>query len=423
MITCLFDDHYEAFPLWREAGLRDLTCLHVDAHLDVMAEGFTAETLRGIGEARTRSELARFRGDPKLPWGGFHCGNYLYPALMDGTVTTLIWLLPRHILKGPSFLDGVRMELANWVDLTFAEDRALREVDGRVEGELLGRRFVVCTSESIPALSDGERANLALDIDVDYFVRLSDDKVWQTPHQLRDALGYLEPVALTVALSCDGGYTPFSERYLGQVCVDLFSGDVEASRLASDYVENPLNLAARCLQKGQLEQGLEILSRCDDPDGTRVFLSAMLGAGLGSLSGSQLESLLNRPELGDFERARLWRKQAEIWAEEGQGRRAVAALKKTLKVEPERAETHFRLATLQRQAGERDAAARSLRKALKLVQGRVSSLPMLLESWRLYQQMGQSALARATLKELLDNDTSGVYAAQVLLEQGRARRA
>lgn len=462
MIRALFDDHSEAFPLWRQAGLSGLTCLHVDAHLDVMAEGFTPEGLQDIAAARTRAELERFRGDPNLPWGGLHCGNFLYPALLDGTVTTLIWVLPPHILRSASLLDGVRAELASWVDLTFLEDRSLREVEGRVEGVLLGRRLVVCTSDSVPSLSEDERARLALDIDIDYFVRLSDDRIWQTPHQLQEALGPLKPLALTVALSCEGGYTPTSERYLGQLCLDVFSGqpearraemermlageweavlssgpeewrpavllhlgrEEEASRLDPDYLLRPLNLAARYLQKGELEKGLTILSECHEPDRARHFLTAFLGAGRGrpDVGESQLESLLAQPELGAFEKAQLWRKQAEIWSEQGHPRRAVTALKKALKVEPWRAETHFRLALLQRLAGDLDAAARCLRQALKLAQGRLSSLPMLLEAWRLYEQSGQPSLARAARKELEKHDRTGLFLAQALLEHGKVRR-
>ena len=153
MVSALFDDHYEAFPLWREAGLSGLTCLHVDAHLDVMADGFTPQMVKRIATTQTRAGLEEFRNHDELPWGGFHCGNYLYPALLDGTVTTLIWMLPRDIIKGNSFLDGTRQELQNWVDMTFDEYSSLRCEEGRVEGTLLGRRLIVCTSDSMPELS------------------------------------------------------------------------------------------------------------------------------------------------------------------------------------------------------------------------------------------------------------------------------
>ena len=120
MISAMFDDHYESFCTWREAGLKGLTCVHVDAHLDVMSVGFNKESLEGIAQSKTREELERFRGNPRLPWGGFHCGNYLFPALKDGTVKELIWVLPAHIIGGETFVDGVRQEVQNWLDLRLA---------------------------------------------------------------------------------------------------------------------------------------------------------------------------------------------------------------------------------------------------------------------------------------------------------------
>lgn len=325
--------------------------------------------------------------------------------------------------------------------------------------------MVVCTSESLPELSAQERANLALDIDVDYFIRLKDDKIWQTPHQLYDALGPLEPLALTVALSCEGGYTPVGLRFLGQVCLDLFSGQPEkwreelqqvveaqevgeaawirllesspvawrpallnllgrkeeAAELDPEYREKALNLASRCLQKKEFEKGLEILTATDDPDATRYFLTAFLTAGSSDpkVTEEQLKVLLEKPGISDLERSRLWRMQGEMLAKSGQPKKAIAVLKKALKVEPERADVHHLLAGNLRAVGDRDAAARSLRKALKLSRGKISSLQMLLDISRLYEELGQVALARAARRELQDSDVTGYYAIESILEKSR----
>ncbi len=466
MVSALFDDHYEAFPLWREAGLSGLTCVHVDAHLDVMEDGFNPEILEKIGRARTRAELDEFRGDSDLPWGGFHCGNYLFPALLDGTVTTLIWLLPREVIKGTSLLDGSRQELQNWVDLTFEEYSSFRFEDGRVEGTLLGCRLVVCTSQSFPELTGPEKENLALDIDVDYFVRLKDDKVWQTPYQLKEALGPIEPVALSVAMSCEGGYTPVSQRYLGQVCLDLFSkGDesyrphvealiqaqespdesdwsallasvpdfmkpavlchmdrpAEAEVMDSEYQQKAINLASRCLQKKQYQEGLKILTVSDEPDTTRYFLSAFLAAGGTDpeVNQDQLAILLDKPGITPIEKARLWRMQAEALSKLNRPKKALSILKKALRVEPRRAELHHMMALNLRATGERAAAARSLRKALRISRGRISSLAMLLDASRLYEELGQAALARATRRQLEESDVTGYFAIESLLSRNR----
>lgn len=507
MLTALFDDHYEAFLVWREAGLSNLTCVHVDAHLDVSADGFTEAALQGIAQARNREEIAAFRGNPKLPWGGFHCGNYLYPALLDGTVTTLIWVVPAGFAEG-SLVQNARQTLQNWLDMRIEDFRSLKPVEGRVEGELLGRRLVICTSANLPRLSSQEQANVALDIDVDYFVRIKDDRLWQTPHQLHHDLQALRPVVLTVATSCEGGYTPLSYRWLGQVCHDVFSGDAAAwvvetetlvqaletglpplesdpaPRLAAEpgpgepprpepadeqppteqaqpdpdalrtqalercletapeafrpallcalgryakaealnpeYRLSPFDQAGRLFQKGRYSEGLECLERTGDKALERGFLVALLAAGASEsgLSLEEFERLLSLPGLTPRDTSRLLVMQAQVLADR-EPKKALDVLRRATKLEPDRANAHVQLGLLQRKLGRREEAARSFRKALRLAKGRVSSLATLLEASRLYDELGQKAMARATRRELEDSDATGYYAIQSILDTSR----
>ncbi len=463
MISALFDDHCQALAVWREAGLRNLTCVHVDAHLDVMEDGFGNDTLAGLAGG---GQPSRYRDRADLPWGGLHCGNFLYPALREGTVTTLIWVMPPWLLPastGP--LDAALQELGRWMDLSFDEYRSFREQDGYVEGQLVGRRLILCTSDTLPPLPQHEPT--VLDIDLDYFVRLQDDRLWQTPHQLQAQLAGLRPRALTVAMSCQGGYTPTCQRYLGKVCLDVFSnqpqrwrselqamldaereGDrawerllnkvpaawlpavlcrlgrqQEASALDDDYRYSPLDQAARRFQQGRWLEGLEILQGSHEPGSARFLLAALLHRA-DHLPAEQVDliaALLARPELSDLERARGWLAQAEGLRRAGQIQQATALLKKVVKIEPERALGHFRLAQALQAVGQDHAAARFLRKALRLAQGRVSSLAMLKEACRLYDRMGQTALARQTRKELEANDVSGITTAESLLERRATR--
>lgn len=502
MLTALFDDHYEAFLVWREAGLSNLTCVHVDAHLDVSADGFTEAALQGIAQARNREEIAAFRGNPKLPWGGFHCGNYLYPALLDGTVTTLIWVVPAGFAEG-SLVQNARQTLQNWLDMRIEDFRSLKPVEGRVEGELLGRRLVICTSANLPRLSSQEQANVALDIDVDYFVRIKDDRLWQTPHQLHHDLQELRPVVLTVATSCEGGYTPLSHRWLGQVCHDVFAQDpaawaseterlaraletglpplesdtassvsalqptdaeppseqeqasseetpeeirrqalercletapeafrpallcalgryAEAEALNPEYRLSPFDQAGRLFQKGRYSEGLECLERTGDKALERGFLVALLAAGASEsgLSLEEFERLLSLPGLTPRDTSRLLVMQAQVLADR-EPKKALDVLRRATKLEPDRANAHVQLGLLQRKLGRREEAARSFRKALRLAKGRVSSLATLLEASRLYDELGQKAMARATRRELEDSDATGYYAIQSILDTSR----
>ncbi len=479
MLSALFDDHYQSFPLWREAGLTGLTCIHVDAHLDVSSDGFDEESLEGIAKAKTREELEEFRGNPRLPWGGFHCGNYLYPALVDGTVTTLIWVVPKGLVDPDAMLASARQTLQSWVDLTLDEFALLKAKPGRVEGVFLGRRLVICTWDHMPVLSEDESSRIALDIDVDYFIRLKDDTVWQTPQQLCQLWGEMNPLVLTVAISCGGGYTPPFYRFLGKVCLDVFSGnpeawtselsafmaayhrqpeegetpeqskaarqaileellvtspefvkpallvalgrDEEAHELDSEYAPSLLDDACRHFQKHEFDQGFACLDASGDDSEARSYLTVLMAAGdqKFEISLSEVKALLNRPGIAPRDEARLLVMCAELLARQGRTKKAIDLLRKSLVAEPNRAATHYQLAQSLRQLGERPGAARHLRKALRLSKNRVSSLAMLLDAARLYDEMGQKALARATRRELKESDVTGFYAISSLLDTAR----
>lgn len=471
MISAIFDDHYEAFPIWREAGLTGLTCIHVDAHLDVMSTGFNPASLELIAKAKTAQELAQSRGNPRLPWGGFHCGNYLYPALMENMIETLIWVVPPHVIEGETFVDGVRQETQKWLDLEFAEYSSLRSQDGAVVGTLRGRKYIVCTAENLPELSQEQKENLVLDIDVDYFIRLSDDKIWQTPQQLFELLGGLKPKALTIAYSVDGGYTPIKDRYLGEIVRDIvttgdkgkWQAEVEeifrldelkddeektaalesliskspewlhpalltrmgreeqAIELNPDYRVKFANVVARHMMKNQHQAGLELLGDVEEENTEVYYLRYYLHAQAGdAVSARQnLSKLLEEPTLLDVERSKVLSLKASTCLELKEARNALKLIKEAMKYEPESSDYYYIQAQAYRAQGDGKKAAKSMRKALRLAKGMVSSLEMMVEAAQIYDSLGQAALARSTRKELEAIDVTGRCAIQALLDEAK----
>lgn len=463
MRCCLVEDHYEAFPFWREAGLEGLTCVHVDAHLDVNDDGFTPESLAAISRARSAAELHAFRGNPELPWGGFHCGNYLFPALRDGTVTHLVWVIPPHIVKGPSLLDWLRAELQNWVDLSLDEYTGLAPAGPRVEGSLAGRRFTVCYADDLPPL----KQPLVLDIDVDYFVTDS-DQIWQSPYELRESLQHLDPVALSVAWSVDGGYTPLEHRFLGQVTVSAFVDRDErwrdaverirqadageetldellaepwppwltaalhvrrglrlkeepdgpsfqtARELCPEYRLTPGNLAARQMHLKRFDQALQWLDRCGE-EGRYVDALVSLHMGDDARTAARLEQLM-ATELAPLEQSKVLALLAECRLRQGSPKEAAAGYKRAVALEPDKAHYLHRHALCLQALGDHRQAARLLRKALRLAGDRLSSLEMHLDLARLYQQAGNSTLAQAEHRLLQSKDVTGRLAMQSILE-------
>lgn len=469
MVKALFDDHYEAFPTWREAGLSGLTCVHVDAHLDVMAEGFTKESLDGIARATTREELEVYRGNPRLPWGGFHCGNYLYPALKDGTVRELIWVVPPHLLAGETVVDGARQETQNWLDLRLDEYASLKGKDGAIVGVLEGVKFTICTAENLPKLSAEQLERLVLDIDIDYFIRNSDDTIWQTPHQLYETLNLPEPVALTVAYSVDGGYTPTKDRFLGRVTLDLFGGNDgawrqeterlieidsleksaqvealtsfleeapdwlrpavllrlgradEAAQEDPEYAVRFENIVARHLIKKEYDKGIELMAQSDEDSTESHYLRGYLSIGGGDPLNAKrsFTKLLDNGELAPLERSRILVLKANTCLDLGEARLGLKLADEALKIEPESAEIHYLRSDALKMLGDLQKAARALRKALRFSEGRVSWLDYALSGTRLYDELGQAALARALRRELKDRDVTGRYAIQTVLDESK----
>ncbi|MEW6281660.1 MAG: hypothetical protein AB1758_23830, partial [Candidatus Eremiobacterota bacterium] len=187
----LMEDHRDAYFFWKKLGVLGCTCVHVDAHLD------TGE-LQLPGYTGTRQ--------PEI-----NCGNFLLHAMVEGIVRTLVWVVPPH-LPQPDRVAWIQQEVQTWLHPTLSEHLSWRDCGARLEGRLRGCRVVVCRSDRLPDL-DGP---VLLDVDVDYFLG-PDDQVWQSPLELVSHLRHLAPVALTVAYSVEGGYTPVWLRHLGDL--------------------------------------------------------------------------------------------------------------------------------------------------------------------------------------------------------------
>lgn len=210
----LFEDHDESYFLWREHGKHGKVVLHVDAHFDFADEGLDPPLLARIASCRSLEDLRALRGDDPYLWAGIHVGNYLYPALHDGTVALIYWVLPPFLIQG-SFLDWARKEAANWVDLTVEEFKSFTPRGGRIHSTIKGKPVIFSTLESLPSLQ-GEQ--LLLDIDVDFFFS-KEDLIWISPFDFLLSLQKTgaSPEMVTIAYSVNGGYTSLEHRYLGDL--------------------------------------------------------------------------------------------------------------------------------------------------------------------------------------------------------------
>lgn len=218
----LMEEHCEAWPAWKRLGLEQKVCVHLDAHFDLSDADIPPDVLARMLAASTPEEIQEFRSDSRMPWGGFHAGNYLLPALLGGTVRHLVWVVPPWMPGQRSLLAWAREELPRWYQVTLDDYASLREISPhRVDGKVLGRALTLCTLEALPTFAEP----VLLDIDVDYFLA-EDDTLSASPDERMDqTMDRLPGVAcVTIARSVRGGYTPVEHRYVGDLLERLARG-------------------------------------------------------------------------------------------------------------------------------------------------------------------------------------------------------
>lgn len=193
-VHCI-DNHDEAYLLWREHGFRKRVLVHVDAHHDMW---WTADS--------TSLTIA----------------NFLCPALRDGIVRELYWVVPDDTWQTKSGRGALHAHL-RMIQRGYPEKAAPVYVeDSRIRTTVLGCPLVICSLDALPRQSE----RVLLDIDTDYLViptvtyRRSDphaDLPWRWPHELHERLRErrVEADFVTIAYSVEGGHTPLRWKYLG----------------------------------------------------------------------------------------------------------------------------------------------------------------------------------------------------------------
>lgn len=394
------EDHRDAYFFWKELGLRGGCCVHVDAHLD--ACGFKVPGYTGMQQ-------------PEV-----NCGNYLLPAMAEGIVAELVWVIPPHLKKDLDLLTWAREELQMWLHLTIDEFTSLRLEEGRVEGRLRGCRLVVCESANLPT---SDRPVL-LDLDVDYFLG-PEDTVWQSPAELHGHLAHLEPAALTIAYSVQGGYTPAGLRYLGDVTRQLFEDPSKTPEATATEDEvNPIDQACFHLERRQFDQARPWLERVAAEDReAAVYLKGYASF----LQGHHAEAfeawheLLAGPQ-DKLGKRHLVEMSARTLAALGRWSEAIDTFAAATRLDPSDASLWIELARCQVEAGRLKDAARSYRRAISADSELLIVAQGQLELARVYFELGQTSLAQAQRARLLNERMPAALRMQAQMLALRAAR-
>lgn len=388
------EEHCEAYFVWKQAGIRDAWCWHVDAHLDIGKDGLTASRLAELKQCQSLEEAHRrgLCGNAYVPWGGLHCGNYLYPAIREGIVSRLTWVIPPDIVSG-NLLNWARLHLDGWFDLSLEEFHQLHEHQGIVQGTILGIPFQLGTAEKLVL----PEQPVLLDIDIDYFLD-GEGQIWQEPEQLPLPTSLLT----TVAYSVKGGYTPTPFRRLAGPFVEGSLGGYEA---------NALDRAAALVRFQAFQQAepelIELL-------GSEPISSAYL---LGTcyhqrkLYPQALEvwsQMLDHPQLPQDGRAYVCGLCSELLCLLERPQEALSkALEAQKLCDPQDYRMHWATAAAYEKSEDFRQATQELRRGLRLAEPYVFGLQMRLVLAQLYRKQGKEGLASIELQKLEKIDTTG----------------
>lgn len=218
----IFEGHSSVLALWWEMRAQGRTVVSLDAHLDL--QHISAERLARLEECRN-VEQVRALEKPHFLWPdgrfSYSLEDFLYPASRLGLIERLIWVAPPHARTAPvkhaigqlQQMDGVRPE-----DLY-----GFKQTDGGwIEGRILGLDMVICDYRQLEHIAL-PRDSL-IDIDIDYFIAVPDDKTWVNPREVFEVLHGLPlaPEFVTLSRSVDSGFTPLRFRFIADYLAALW---------------------------------------------------------------------------------------------------------------------------------------------------------------------------------------------------------
>lgn len=205
----LIENHDEACYLWKEAGVRHRTLVHIDAHHDMYG---------GWDEGKSNVTIA----------------NYVLPAVLEGIVDEVVWVVADRMFESRAGRSFLMRQVTRLPSRPATAAVVPRFEHNRIESCVFDSPLIVCGLSQLPC-----RQDVLLDIDVDFLIqeRLHRNPAnfgeipWLWPDQLVDRLKRqrVSSHLVTIAYSVEGGYTPLQWRHLGeQLALHLRSPQTDA---------------------------------------------------------------------------------------------------------------------------------------------------------------------------------------------------
>ncbi len=220
----LVENHSSCFSIWHARNIKGATLVHIDAHEDCRyVAPDKLETLGRLTAERNYAEIFRqsdleysFRYQLKPDKSLFDIGNYIYPCIMDGTVSRYYWVVPEKTIDENKlvFLQEHLRAAYRTPSLVFSS-----MTNNSFSFMLSNCTIIVTTLDSLPQQEKGT----LLDIDTDFFLfpcsltesHIRGDLLWDPPTVCELLTSRVPaPSVITIAASVSGGYLPVAYRFL-----------------------------------------------------------------------------------------------------------------------------------------------------------------------------------------------------------------
>lgn len=402
------EEHLEAYFAWKAQKIKDAWCWHVDAHLDVGKTGLPESRLQRVADCRSSAEVGASGdlGNSYLPWGGLHCGNYLYPAIREGIVTRLSWVFPPELVDG-TLLNWAQRHLNEWFDLSLSEYSSLRVEGDKVLGTLLGIPFEMGTLEALGVPDQP----VLLDIDLDYFLT-EQGEVWQQPGVFVEKTQNLQSLCTTLAYSVKGGFTPAALREIAEPLLERWAeANLQRPPIHQWSREDEMAAQVRCHRYSEaLAEAAGSSVECRYLRGSSLQYSERKEEAL-----EEWLSLLKEPAMPADGLSYLHGLASEIYLEQGKPKEALEHSLAAQRAAPDDYRHGWTEAVAREALGEVRKATKVLRQLVRDTEHLLFGLKVRYALARLYQAQGKDGLARLEMQKLAQLDVTGQFRAQTML--------
>lgn len=226
--TIITEEHSSQLHVLHQLGLKDATLIYFDAHLDF--QHISEYRLEKLRQCSSTEEIAKLeKPHHMIPDRGYSYSieDWLYAAHHLGIISHVVWVSPTPENYRPNPMDTIRM-LQRGEGLSLKDFISFKIVENVLEATLLGLKITFCGYQDLQDLQFPE--NIHIDVDIDYFITLPQDRPWIDPKVVFKSLKSL-PIdceVVTLTRSVSSGYMPLRYHFIADYMAALWQDNQPA---------------------------------------------------------------------------------------------------------------------------------------------------------------------------------------------------